>query len=1102
MAETKNRTAPRIYYVPHRLVGPLGRFPDHFERAKALGFDHVCVSPLAAPGRSGDTLFPVDHDAAHPGLETDYDVTRVVGWLADAAERAGLRLLLDLAPQNFALEHPMVQADPGAFTVRRETPGGIVDPRNPASPQGTAMARVADEAGARLAEFWAPRVRAYMEAGAAGFRAIRPAGPTADLWGRLIEAARGIDRHALAIADVTAVPRPEALALRGCGFDHTLNSLPWWDYRASWLVEEHEALSTLAPPIAAVEAPFSARLAERVRDNRGMRPAYERALATACATGCGVLMPMGFEHAARRPIDAVTTAPEDYDRAADEAPFDLTDAVRRMNRLVAERAILREPGRLRPLTGPSAKVTGLLRTSADPRFAEEALLVLVNPDVLEGHDIVAAKLRGQMGGSFGAFAPLEEGRADATASAGDLIALNPGEVYLARAARAEPICVPRTPAKRAASAAALKQPRIVVDGLDPCIDAGRFPVKRVVGDPIVVEVDAFMDGHEVLGVELQWRALDEEQWRRAEMAPLGNDRFRGTLYLERMGRHEYVVEAWHDLYATFARDLKKKADADVDIALDLIEGRQLVEAAHGRASGDLREELADLLARIDGAQGHERVHVLLSAHARSLMHAADDRPHRARSLVQPVEADRLQAMFASWYELFPRSMTEDPNRHGTLRDVIPHLPRVRDMGFDVLYFTPIHPIGKKNRKGRNNTLTPGPDDPGSPYAIGSEAGGHDALHPELGTIEDFRALRAAAGEHGLELALDFAIQCSPDHPWLKEHPGWFDYRPDGTIKYAENPPKKYEDIVNVDFYKPDSIPDLWIALRDVILFWVSEGVKTFRVDNPHTKPLPFWEWLIADVRAQHPDTLFLSEAFTRPKMMYHLAKIGFSQSYTYFTWRNTKYELRSYFEELANEAPKEFYRPHLFVNTPDINPYYLQSSGRAGFLVRACLAATLSGLWGVYSGFELLESEPIPGKEEYKDSEKYEIKVRDFSTPGNIIPDIARLNRIRKANPALHTHVNTRFYNAWNDDILYYAKPSRGGDEMILVAVNLNPFAVQEADFEVPLWEFGLPDHGALAVEDLIHDRAFVWHGKIQHVRLDPHEYPFAIWRIRPHTGA
>ena len=437
------------------------------------------------------------------------------------------------------------------------------------------------------------------------------------------------------------------------------------------------------------------------------------------------------------------------------------------------------------------------------------------------------------------------------------------------------------------------------------------------------------------------------------------------------------------------------------------------------------------------------------------------------------------------------------NRHGTFDDVIGRLADIREMGFDVLYFPPIHPIGEKNRKGRNNSLTPAPGDFGSPYAIGSHEGGHDAIHPQLGTLDDFRRLVAAAQENGLEIALDFAIQCSPDHPWLREHPDWFKWRPDGSIKYAENPPKKYQDIVNVDFYGGDP-SGLWTALRDIVLFWAEQGVRIFRVDNPHTKPLPFWQWMIADVRARYPDVIFLSEAFTRPKMMYRLAKIGFSQSYTYFTWRNSKQEFVDYLTELTTTEVREFFRPHFFVNTPDINPYFLQTSGRPGFLIRAALAATLSGLWGVYSGFELCEGEPLPGREEYLDSEKYEIRVRDHDAPGNIVAEIAALNRIRKAHPALHSHLGVTFYNAFNDSVLLYGKRAPDSADMILVAVSFDPHNVQEATFELPLWEWKLPDHGSLYVEDLMRGGGSIWTGKLQRVRLDPADLPFAIWRVAP----
>ena len=417
------------------------------------------------------------------------------------------------------------------------------------------------------------------------------------------------------------------------------------------------------------------------------------------------------------------------------------------------------------------------------------------------------------------------------------------------------------------------------------------------------------------------------------------------------------------------------------------------------------------------------------------------------------------------------------------------------MGFDVVYFPPIHPIGKTNRKGRNNALKAGPDDPGSPYAIGSDEGGHDAIHPALGTFEDFQGLLSEARKLDLEIALDFAIQASPDHPWLKQHPEWFSWRPDGTIRYAENPPKKYEDIVNFDFYAEGATPSLWVALRDTIRFWIDQGILLFRVDNPHTKPFPFWDWVIDDIRREHPEVVFLAEAFTRPKVMYRLAKAGFSQSYTYFTWRNTKSELTSYLTELTSEPLAGFFRPHFFVNTPDINPDFLQNAPRPAFLIRAALAATLSGLWGVYNGFELCEGKPDPQRKEYLNSEKYEIRAWDWNRPGNIIGEITALNRIRRENPALHSHLGLSFHNAWNENVMFFEKATVDRQNVVLVAISLDPGAAQEADIEIPLWKFGLSDHDTLRAEDLMRGRELVWSGKYQRIRLDP-ELPFAIWRV------
>ncbi|NIC07254.1 alpha-1,4-glucan--maltose-1-phosphate maltosyltransferase [Billgrantia bachuensis] len=650
--------------------------------------------------------------------------------------------------------------------------------------------------------------------------------------------------------------------------------------------------------------------------------------------------------------------------------------------------------------------------------------------------------------------------------------------------------------------AAIHAPRIAIESVKPSLDHGRFAAKSIVDEPITVSAKIFADGHDILAAAICWFDPEGHQHREPmhQVPPLGLDNFEGRFTPRHVGAHRFLIEAWWDIYATYRHELFKKHHAGVPVGLELEEGRREVVQAIERSEGDLRMALEATLERFQRLESDaERVALLLDTDTAQLMHAADNRPHLTRSdVLYPLDVERRRARFSSWYELFPRSETDSPHRHGTFRDVQARLPMIRDMGFDVLYFPPIHPVGRTHRKGPNNSLEAGPDDPGSPYAIGSKEGGHESIHPELGTRDDFRDLVRAAADHGLEIALDFAIQCSPDHPWLEKHPGWFSWRPDGSIRYAENPPKKYQDIVNVDFYAEEAIPSLWIELRDIVQGWIGEGVKIFRVDNPHTKPLPFWEWLIADIRRRDPSVIFLAEAFTRPAMMLRLGKLGFNQSYTYFTWRHSKQELTEYFTQL-NESPlREGYRPNFFVNTPDINPYFLQSSGRPGFLLRAALAALGAGSWGVYSGFELCEGEPVPGKEEYLDSEKYEIRPRDYTAPGNITYEIAQLNRIRRENPALQTHLGLAFYTVHNERILLFGKRTETLDNFILAAISLDPFEAQEGIFELPLWEFGLPDDADLQGEDLMSGHRWTWHGKWQSLRLEPWHQPFAIWRIRP----
>jgi starch synthase (maltosyl-transferring) len=636
--------------------------------------------------------------------------------------------------------------------------------------------------------------------------------------------------------------------------------------------------------------------------------------------------------------------------------------------------------------------------------------------------------------------------------------------------------------------------RVVIESVWPEIDGGRTAIKRVIHDWLEVSADIFSDGHDIIMAGLLYRASDSTSWSGVPMHKGDNDRWSARFKLDRLLPYFYTIEAWRSPYASWADETRKKIAAERDVTVETIEGLQLIESIH-RSCDD--ERLREFAARLSALEKGSRAQaeLMLDVGALALISSFAPRSDLSRyPLELEVRVDRAAARFSSWYELFPRSQSGDPRRHGTFEDVMDRLPYVRDLGFDVLYFPPIHPIGTTNRKGRNNALVAKPEDPGSTYAIGSEAGGHTSIHPELGSLDDFRRLVSAARANGIEIALDFAVQFSLDHPWINEHPGWFEWRPDGSIKFAENPPKRYEDIVNIRF-DGDAFPAVWYALRQVVLFWCDQGVKIFRVDNPHTKPIPFWKWLIDEVNAIDREVIFLSEAFTRPKMMKKLAKAGFQQSYTYFTWRNTKQELVSYILELAGEMG-EYYRPNFFVNTPDINPYYLQTSGRPGFIIRATLAALLSSNWGLYSGFELCEAEPLPGREEYLNSEQYEIKARDFNAPGQIKDHIRALNRIRQENPALQDWRNILVLNAWNDSIIAFAKLTPARDNCVMVLVNLDPYNAQECTYEVPLWEFGLPDHASIKAEDLLLGISFTLHGKEHRIRLDPHERPVVVWRL------
>ncbi len=575
-------------------------------------------------------------------------------------------------------------------------------------------------------------------------------------------------------------------------------------------------------------------------------------------------------------------------------------------------------------------------------------------------------------------------------------------------------------------------PRFRIEDVYPCVDAGRYPVKRIAGEKVEIWADIFREGHDVLAAAVLWRPESDGAWRREPMRLYSNDRWQGRFTPPEPGWYVFAIEAWTDQYATWRKEFFLKQEAGQDVGLEAQEGLNLITELMPQE----REARRVVEAAIRQFTTAKDPAALLADDVAAALEKTENRPDLTRSHVVPLVADRERARSGAWYEMVPRSQGKVPGKHGTFDDCIARLPEIADLGFDVLYFTPIHPIGHTNRKGKNNSLKAQPGDPGSFYAIGNEHGGHDAIHPELGTFDDFRRLIEACHQHDMEVALDVAVQCSPDHPWLKEHPEWFSHRPDGSIKYAENPPKRYEDIVNPDFTCADRIA-LWEALRDVILFWVGHGVKIFRIDNPHTKPLPFWEWLIHDVQSRHPDVLFLAEAFTRPKVMKALAKLGFSQSYTYFTWRTEKGELQEYLSELTGHPERDYYRPNFFVTTPDINPVQLQSGEPWLFKARAALAATLSANYGIYNGFELIEHEPIPGREELINSEKYELKTRDWNKPGNIKGYLRRLNVARRENPALTQTANLRFLTVDDDNVIGFIKESVAQDNAVAVAIAL-----------------------------------------------------------------
>ncbi len=1074
----QNTPCPQsIYYLHPAVAGSHDAWKKLLMHAAGLGFDAVL---LASPWRG--VVRHTARDAGsdrHDSAEDGTDALAAIETFARRAHAAGLAPLLDLELRALYPAEEAI-ADHSLLNVVTTDSAHLrfLDPEGP------------------LVGWWDSWISAVQAVGIEGFHCLDAHQFSARVWRRLTTSAQVRDPRVSFIASTWGATPSAVASLIDAGFDLTVSSSCFWDFRAPWIDEDHDRIAAVAPAIAMAMAPT--REAAVDWDDPHHAAEWRRALRFAGSLGHGWILPMGVEFGRLRDFSRFSTPSTDVMGLLENATGCLCGDVAAINASRRKYAAL-YVGPLRRVSAPWADVaifsrgtqqrpgiTIAVNACADRAVEFDPVLMLRGCDY--GGSIVALDSHGNMVSSH----PSGETEMPLLACRHTLEA---AEALVAR-------LILWSPSTQRSSShtvqTALSVPRIAIEHVTPAVPGGSFAVKRVVGERVVVEADVICDGHDRLAADLLFRAENETAWQRSEMRPLGNDRWQGQFPLTRLGRHIFAIEAWHDRFGSFVEEIGKKYEAGVDITLELAEGMALCAAVAAHADGESGILLKSLVADLEQMEDQEKRERLLDPATVAVMRAHEER--RFLSRFEPpggVDADRPAALFANWYEVFPRSQSFDENRHGNFRDVIAQLPRIRAMGFDILYFPPIHPIGRTNRKGPNNTLKAGSKDPGSPYAIGAEEGGHDALHPELGTLEDFQELLDAAAQHGIEIALDFAIQCSPDHPWLREHPEWFHWRPDGSIKHAENPPKKYEDIVNVDFYSDGSKPSLWKALRDIVLFWAGQGVRTFRVDNPHTKPLPFWEWLIVEVRGRYPGTIFLAEAFTRPKLMYRLAKIGFSQSYTYFTWRNSAAELRDYIEELVNEPARDFFRPNFFVNTPDINPFFLQNSGRAGFLIRAALAATLSGLWGIYNGFEVCEADSIQDREEYRDSEKYQLRRWDLDRPGNIIQEITTLNQVRRRNPALQDHRGVRFLNVDDPDLLFYRKSNADGTNIVFVVVSMVVDRTIETEIDLPLCELGLRDDDTLHAEDLMRGVAFSWHGRRQYVRLDPAELPFCIWRVR-----
>ncbi|MGH8225655.1 MAG: maltotransferase domain-containing protein [Gammaproteobacteria bacterium] len=1089
----KSRPGPRIFYLCARRAGPVSAWIEWLERAQALGCDWLWLGELQPRAAGTHPLAVLEPGGIAAELAGKGGSERALKDFIDAAHAAGFKLATDFSPAFVARASRLVQKHPQWFVIGPENtpavPGGM------GAPELAASLVECDFGGAARAEldvFWSKTATGMLKR---GFDALvcRTAHrvPLAS-WQQILLSARS--GGAAFWADTLGAPIEVSEALAPAGFDAFFSSACWWDFHAEWFIEQETRLRRIAPTIVFPEEPD----AWTATDADPTRVLFRYGFAATAAWG--VVLPgigtrdSGLGTGGRNPPPAPPSSLREQEggqNALDARHSALVAEIAAINSMKRETPALNEPARLERLNAPDARAV-VLASCPIAGNAPPALIAL-NPNPGAHAEAAAGPLFARLDASSAAARELASGRSPERLDAASVIALEPESL------RCFELSAPPESAKGVeATIPERMDASIAIENVAPQLEAGRYPVKRVLGEAIEVYADLIVEGHARPAAALHYRAAGEKTWRETLLRFFDNDRWCGRFVPEHIGPWEFQALAWRDRYGDWREDTIKRRDANQPLASELGEGAALLAEALAAAKGRTQARLAEIGSLLDEHADDDaaRADLLLAETTVELIAKALPRAGLGASPKFPLLVERGRARSGAWYECFPRSLGEE-GRHGTFDDLIRHLPYIAELGFDIVYLPPIHPIGASHRKGKNNALAARPDDPGSPWAIGSKQGGHTAIHPELGTLDGFHRLLAAARRENLEIALDFAIQCSPDHPWVREHPEWFRWRPDGSIRYAENPPKKYEDIVNVDFFGAGR-DALWRELLGVLLYWCGEGVRIFRVDNPHTKSLAFWEWALAEVRAHYPETIFLAEAFTRPKLMHRLAKLGFSQSYTYFTWRETKVELIEYLGELTTGSSPEYFRPNFWVNTPDINPVHLHASGRVSFVIRAVLAATLVPSWGMYSGYELCEAEPLLNadgteREEYLDSEKYELKHRDFDAPGNIRAEIAALNRIRRENPAFAELTNLNFHPAYNDQLMFYSK--RAPDNLIWVLVSLDPHQAQEADIELPLEMLGADEETPIAVENLFDGERWQWRGRHQHVRLDP-ERPAMILRV------